>query len=97
MQHNAVCLSDKLLCQLISKTQIKTVVLLETTTVFFESQSFTFIKEDGWKVIFKGRTRDCVDAQIDGIEMRFEPVEESYFETGSLVFEDELCFGTELT
>ena len=26
MQHNAVCLSDKLLCQLISKTQIKTAV-----------------------------------------------------------------------
>ena len=96
MQHNAVSLSDKLLCHLISATQMKTMLLMDATSVMLGSHQIKFMKETTWKVIVDGRKMDCINMRYDGINMRFEPVQESYFQTGSLLFEDELELGTDL-
>ena len=97
MQRNAVCLSDKLLCHLISSTQIKTVLLLENTTVIFASEQFQFIKEKDWKVRTQGQWKICENIEFNTeIKMIVQTVNDSYFSTGSLKFLDEIHLGTEL-
>ena len=70
MQRNAVCLSDKVLCHLVSEVQIKTVLLVEDMTVNFESETFEFVKEDRWKVKVSGLWHECKNTLFDnGIEI----------------------------
>lgn len=97
MQHNAVCLSDKLLCHLISSTQIRTVLLLQNTTVVFESVQFEFIKEKEWKVRIQGQLNKCESTEFNSeLKMIVQPVNDSFFSTGVLQFHDEIHLGTDL-
>lgn len=97
MQRNAVCLSDKVLCHLVSEVQIKTVLLVEDMIVYFESDSFEFVKEDRWKVKVSGLWHECKNTLFDnGIEMIIQSVDDYYFSTGALKFEDEIRLGTAL-
>ena len=97
MQRNAVCLSDKVLCHLVSEVQIKTVLLVEDMTVNFESETFEFVKEDRWKVKVSGLWHECRNTLFDnGIEMIVQCVDDDYFSTGALKFEDEIRLGTAL-
>ncbi len=97
MQRNAACLSDKVLCHLVSATQIKTVLLIQNTTVYFESEIFEFVKEDKWKVKVSGVWHDCENTFFENrIEMIVQSVNDHFFSTGALKFEDEIRLGTAL-
>ena len=59
MKASAAFLSDRILCHLTSHLRMKTVIVCDQQTIYFEDEEFTFHKSAKWMLTFRHKTIPC--------------------------------------
>ncbi|MBQ4343638.1 MAG: hypothetical protein IJC38_07105 [Erysipelotrichaceae bacterium] len=102
MKASAAFLSDRILCHLTSHLQMKTVIVCDQQTIYFEDEEFTFHKSAKWMLTFRHKTIPCESdhpisfslSEFHKVEMVLYDLKPSDLRTSVIPLKKKLLFGS---
>ncbi|MBE6108093.1 MAG: hypothetical protein E7192_05585 [Erysipelotrichaceae bacterium] len=104
MKASAVFLSDRILCHLTSHLRMKTVIVCDQQTIYFENEEFFFQKKTKWMLTFRHKTIPCESdhplsfslSEFDEVKLVLYDLQPSDIRTSVIPLKKKLVFGSSI-